>query len=361
MSNELLVIGFDDTSTVFLARAALARQHEGFGMATEDAAMVLRTTVNQQPTKIMKTSHRTRFALAGAAILAMPLAALGQATQEGFPEPEPLQLTDLVGPDSNYLLAVEASGGEMSHDDLAKKLSNPLAAMISVPFQNNFDFNGGPNSDGTQWKMNVQPVIPVSINDCWNLIIRAVIPVISQDDIGGTKLNPSGSQSGLGDTLVSAWLSPVKPTAGGWIWGVGSATMIPTGTDSNNGLGGNSWGMGPTAVVLRLQGKFSYGAMVNHVWGVGGDNGRPDINNTFMQPFFNYIPGGGWTYALNTETSYNWTAEQWTVPVNLSVKKMFSMGTQMAQWELGGRYYLEKGPNGPDFGIRATLTLLFPK
>ena len=247
------------------------------------------------------------------------------------------------------------------HDDLAAKLANPLAAMISVPFQNNFDFGGGPNGDGTQWKMNVQPVIPISLNKDWNLIARPIIPVISQDDIAGTKASPSGNQTGLGDTVFSAWFSPVEKTSGGWIWGVGPAVLIPTGTDSDNFLGGNQWALGPTGVALRQQGQFTYGILVNQLWNVGGNAGRPPVNSTYMQPFLNYIPGGGWTISLNTETTYDWTGAQATIPINLSAKKMFKIGKMPAQWELGGRYYTVKPDQGPNWGIRASLTFLFPK
>ena len=257
--------------------------------------------------------------------------------------------------------AVAPAGGAVDHDELAKKLANPLAAMISVPFQNNFDFGGGPNGDSFQWKMNVQPVIPVSLNEDWNLIFRTIVPVISQYDVAGTPGNPSGSQTGLGDVVASAWFSPVKPTKGGWIWGVGMASLWNTGTDSDNFLGGNQWGLGPTAVALRQEGVFTYGFLVNHLWNVGGTDGRPETNATFVQPFLNYIPGGGWTVALNTETTYDWTAEQFTLPINLSVKKMFKIGKMPAQWEIGGRYYADAGDYGPDYGFRASLTLLFPK
>jgi hypothetical protein len=262
---------------------------------------------------------------------------------------------------SSSASAAPASGGGQSEDELAAKLANPLAAMISLPFQNNFDWGGGPNGDGFQWKMNVQPVIPMSLNDDWNLIVRTIIPVISQNDIAGTPENPSGSQTGLGDIVASAWLSPVEPTAGGWIWGVGLASLIPTGTDSNNFLGGNQWGLGPTAVALKQKGALTIGGLVNHLWNVGGTDGRPEVNATFIQPFINYIPGGGWTFGLNSETTYDWDAGQFTIPINVFVNKMVKLGETHGQLQFGGRYYADKGDLGPNWGLRASLILLFPQ
>jgi hypothetical protein len=247
-----------------------------------------------------------------------------------------------------------AATASSTSDDLAKKLANPVAAMISIPFQNNFDFGGGPDGDGVQWKMNFQPVIPLSINEDWNLITRAIVPVISQTDVIGTS-----SQSGLSDTLVSAWLSPAEPTSGGWIWGVGVASLLPTGTEDL--LTMNQWGVGPTAIVLRQEGKFTYGMLINQVWAADTPSDRSSVNQMFIQPFFTYLPGGGWTFALNTESTYDFTGGQWTVPLNLMAAKMFKIGKIPAQWQLGARYYPEAPENGPEWGLRCSLTLLLPK
>ena len=239
-------------------------------------------------------------------------------------------------------------------DELSKKLANPIASMISIPFQNNFDWGGGPSGDGFQWKLNIQPVIPVSISEDWNLISRTIIPVILQDDIVGTSI-----QGGLSDILYSGWFSPKAPTSNGWIWGVGPALLFPTGTD--NFLTANQWAAGPTAIALKQQGKFTYGALVNHLWSYAGLGGRDPVNSTFVQPFISYIPGGGWTYSLNTEATYDWTASQWTVPVNLMVSKLITIGDTPTSWQLGARYFAEKPDNGSEWGLRFAVTIILPK
>lgn len=257
------------------------------------------------------------------------------------------------------MITTSSAASEEAGDSLAQQLANPIAALISVPFQNNFDFGAGPNGDGFQWKMNVQPVIPLSLNETWNLITRTIIPVVSQSDVGGTRLNPSGSQTGLSDTVFSAWFSPKEANSSGWIWGVGPAMLIPTGTDTL--LTSNQWAAGPTVIALKQSGKFTYGALVNHLWSYAGTGGRSRVNTTFIQPFVSYLPGDGWTYSLNTESSYDWTGSQWTLPINLMAAKMITIGKMPTQWQLGARYYAAKADQGPEWGLRFGVTLLFPK
>ncbi len=152
--------------------------------------------------------------------------------------------------------------------DLAKKLSNPVAAMISVPFQFNYDEGYGPN-DGDRLTLNIQPVIPISLNDEWNVISRTILPVIWQNDIAGD----SGEQTGLGDITQSLFFSPKHPGPSGIIWGVGPAFLVPTGTDDLLGTG--KWGAGPTAVVLKQMGGWTVGGLANHIWSFAGQEASP--------------------------------------------------------------------------------------
>ena len=151
--------------------------------------------------------------------------------------------TALIHANHEAQAAATGPGKAAGGSSIAKKLANPLAAMISIPFQQNFDWGGGPEGDGFQWKQNFQPVIPVTLNEEWNLITRAVIPYVHQSDVGGVKGNESGSQTGFMDTVFSAWLSPAKPTKNGWTLGGGVAANLPTGSET--GLTSNQWGLGP--------------------------------------------------------------------------------------------------------------------
>src|SRR5690606_35229836 len=155
----------------------------------------------------------------------------------------------------------------------------------------------GPN-DGDKAFVNVQPVIPITLNDDWNLISRTILPIAWQDDIAG----PSGDQFGLGDITQSLFFSPKAPTESGIVWGVGPVFLFPTATDDF--LGGEKWGAGPTAVVLKQFDGWTIGMLANHIWSFAGDETRNDISSTFLQPFVSYTTKDAWTFTLNTESSY---------------------------------------------------------
>jgi hypothetical protein len=236
--------------------------------------------------------------------------------------------------------------------ELAKQLQNPVASLISVPFQNNFEFNLGPNDDGFKYTLNFQPVIPVSLSENWNLIIRTIVPIISQDDV-----IPGTSQSGLSDITQSFFFSPKKPV-GGLILGFGPAMLYPTATDSL--LGTERWGAGPTVLVLKQVGGWTYGALLNHIWSYAGDDQRDYVSSTFIQPFISYTTKTKTTFGLNSESTYDWHNSQWTIPINLSISQLMKLGKMPVQFALGAKYYAG-GPSGaPDWGIRFVVTPLFP-
>ncbi len=256
-------------------------------------------------------------------------------------------------------VAVLGSGGlavaQDDSQDLAKKLSNPVAAMISVPFQFNYDEGYGPN-DGERAVLNIQPVIPISLSADWNMISRTILPVIWQNDIAG----PSGEQSGLGDITQSLFFSPKHPGLSGIVWGVGPVFLVPTATDDL--LGGGKWGAGPTAVVLKQHAGWTFGALANHIWSFAGDDDRPDISSTFLQPFVSYTTADAWTFGVNTESTYNWETQDWSVPINFTVAKLVKFDKQPVSFTAGVRYWVESPDSGPDgLGFRGVVTFLFPK
>jgi hypothetical protein len=66
-------------------------------------------------------------------------------------------------------------------------------------------------------------------------------------------------------------------------------------------------------------------------------------------------------YPLNAESSYDWVAEQWTVPINLGISQVIRIGDQAMSFQIGGKYYAEVPEGGPEWGIRSTLIFLVPK
>ena len=244
-----------------------------------------------------------------------------------------------------------------SDEELAKKAQNPIAAMISLPIQLNYDKRLGAGDDGKKWLLNVQPVIPFDLNPEWNLISRTVVPLIDQNDIapGGTL-----DESGVGDVVQSLFFSPKAPTSGGWIWGAGPVLLLPTASDKL--LGSEKWGLGPTAVVLRQHNGWTYGMLGNHIWSVAGEDKRDDISATFVQPFMGYTTRTFTTFMINTESTYDWKNKAWSVPINLTATQMLRIGGQPLTLQAGARYWADSPQGGPEgWGFRIAVTLLFPK
>lgn len=255
--------------------------------------------------------------------------------------------------DSNWTNNTQAETTPTSDThELAKKLSNPVSSLISVPFQQNFDFGMG---EGSGWKssLNIQPVIPFVLSPKWNLISRTILPIVHQHNVIG-----ESTQTGLGDMSQSFFFSPSDNKR--LILGVGPQLLIPTAT--NSFLGTRKFGVGPTFLIAKQQGPWTYGALTNHVWSVAGSDNHPDVNSTFLQPFLSYNTKAAWTYGLNSEMSYDWTGNHWSIPIHFSVAKLVKFGKQPVS--VGGtlRCWATSPAGGPEgCGLRIVVTPLFPK
>jgi hypothetical protein len=247
-------------------------------------------------------------------------------------------------------LAAGTADAQQSAADLAKKLSNPIASMISVPFQFNYDSGYG-SENGNKVLLNIQPVIPFSLNDDWNLITRTIIPIKNEYNTSGN----SGNHFGLSDTVASFWFSPKEPTAGGLIWGAGPVAYLPTSTDKL--LGPGKWGGGATVIGLMQKGPWTIGGLANQIWTFEDST----IRSSYMQPFISYTTPTAWTYSLNTETTHNWNTGEWQVPINAMISKLVTFGKQPVQFQGGIGYYASHFSNGPkEWTARFAVTFLFP-
>jgi len=244
---------------------------------------------------------------------------------------------------------------EDATENLAKKSQNPVADLISVPFQNNFKFGVGPEND-LQYILNIQPVIPVKLGADWNLITRTIAPIIDQPAM----TMGAGSTFGLGDINTSLFLSPAKP--GKFIWGVGPILQFPTATD--NVLGTGKWCAGPTAVGLFMPGQWVLGALANNIWSYAGDEDRPDVNQFLFQYFVNYNFPHGWYLTSAPIITSNWKAEsgnQWTVPFGGGVGKIVRIGKLPLNLQLQAFYNVVKPDLAEDWSVRFQFQFLFPK
>jgi hypothetical protein len=288
-------------------------------------------------------------------MLALSILSLSASAQSVAPNPPP-----------------DASSADNAAE-LAKKLQNPIASLISVPLQSNFDFGGGPAGHGSQYLLNIQPVIPFKITPDWNLIVRTIVPV--------TQVNFVLPQNvgGIGDTVQSFFLSPAQPIYG-LIVGTGPVFLYPTATDDR--ISANQFAAGPTGVVLKQSGPWTLGVLTNHLWGVGGigHNGfggdtvldedgftattpkghSNRVNSTYIQPFGSYTFPTKTTISFSADGTYDWTGRQLSVPLVGGISQLLKIDRQIISVGVAVKYAAAQPAGAPGWGVRFTLTLLFP-
>jgi hypothetical protein len=259
------------------------------------------------------------------------------------------------------LMALCGATSSYAEEDLRQAAQNPVADLISVPIQNNTNFNVG-LLDKTQNITNIQPVVPFSLNSEWNLITRTILPVIYQPPF----FAGDDTDFGIGDLNPSFFFSPKAPTpiapGVGLVWGVGPALSLPTATDDR--LGSEKWSAGPSLVALLLTKQVVTGFLVNNLWSFAGDDNRADVNAMTLQPFFNYNLPEGWYLTTSPIITANWEADsenRWTIPVGGGIGRLFKIGHQPVNAQISAYYNVETPEDtGADWQLRTQLQFLFP-
>jgi hypothetical protein len=253
-------------------------------------------------------------------------------------------------------ISIGPAHAESGHTDLARQSQNPISTLISLPFESNNNFNTGPE-DAYFQSLLIKPVVPTKINDNWNLINRAIMPVIYQEGI----VAGQSDRWGLGDLNYQAFITPAKP--GKVIWGVGPNWTMPTGS---NRFSSNKLAMGPNAVALTMPGPWVIGALVQQLWDVTGDDAAADVSNFTSQVFVNYNfknHPGLYVFSQPVFTA-NWNApsdQRWTAPVGGGIGKITAMGKQKLNLRLAAYYNAVKPDTGSEYNIQASLIFLFPQ
>lgn len=244
------------------------------------------------------------------------------------------------------------AAAEPNATELAKQTQNPIASLISVPFQGNWDVGIG-DRKATGTLLNFQPVVPFPISPSTNVILRVIMPLTSQPSVDG-----STRYGGLGDVVASVFFSPSKPSR--LIWGVGPVFLLPTAT--NKALGTEKMGMGPTAVVLTQPGKWTIGALANQIWSTDGAKDRTAVNAMYLQPFLNYNLGKGLAIGTNMEATASWKAKEvWSAPLLFTVSKIAMLGKRPVNLLMGAGPYVAGPAGAPSWRFRLAATFLYPR
>jgi hypothetical protein len=253
------------------------------------------------------------------------------------------------------VLLAQATGP--SDEELRREAQNPIANLISVPFQNNTNFPVGKYAR-VQDVLNIQPVIPFRISEDWNLITRWITPVVFQPDV----LSGAGGANGSGDLNPSLFFSPGEP--GKIIWGFGPTFLLLTATERT--LGQGKWGAGPSFVVLLQPEHWTIGFLTNSICSYAGDKVRPPVNQGLLQYFVNYNMDEGWYMGSQPIITADWranSANRWTVPFGWAFGRVTGLGKLPINAQLG-RYYGLIHPRDEPYGkwqVRMQVAMLFPK
>jgi hypothetical protein len=239
--------------------------------------------------------------------------------------------------------------------EVAKQAQNPIANVVSIPLENDFNPETGINQKDS-YVLQVKPVVPFKLSDDWTLITRTIVPVIQVPD-----LSPKvRGVTGLGDIQESLFLSPAK--SGSVIWGAGPVITFPSA--SHDILGTGKLSVGPTVVVLTIQGHWLYGVLAQNLFSVEGPSSRARVNQMLVQPFVNYNLSDGWYLVSSPVITANWKVssdKRWLVPVGGGIGKIVHWGRLPVNVALQGFRNVEHPAGTTPWSLRFQVQFLFSK
>lgn len=241
--------------------------------------------------------------------------------------------------------------------DIAKKLANPIANMISVPLQYQFSRGVGVNQGGSEQTLLFQPVAPFDLGSGDVFIVRPIVAGAREVSVQSGN-GQSFSGYGVASVTLESFFAP--NTNSSWIWGVGPYAVSPSGNSGK--FGSQQTGAGVTGVVLNRDGPWTYGLLAYQSWSLGGNPTFGTQNNLYGQPFVAYTTKNAVTVTANMEAQYNYDARRTSNPLYVGVSKLMVFDGTPISFGAGPMYYVSNTPGGPSgWGARATATLVILK
>ncbi len=251
----------------------------------------------------------------------------------------------------------EGKAAEQSASDLAKQTQNPVADLISLPFQYNIFFGTGDKSK-TKSTLLIEPVIPLHLNKEWTFIARPIIPLIDMPPL----IDGQNRNQGLGNVQFEGFFTPKTKVFGDWTIGIGPTLEFPTNSGPDNRLGSDNWSAGPALLLMQSKGPWVFGGLLTQLWSYSGND--PEVNTTSLQPFVNYNMKDGWYLHSDPTFTADWAADAsqiWTIPIGGGIGKVVKIGKMPVNFRLAAYYFLQSPRSGSDWQLQFQIQFLFPE
>jgi hypothetical protein len=245
--------------------------------------------------------------------------------------------------------------GASSATDLAKQTQNPVADLISVPFQYNSFFETGPKGK-TKNVLLIEPVIPIHLNKEWNFIARPIVPLIEMPPF----MDGQNRNHGLGNIQFEGFFTPKKKVFGCWTIGLGADLEFPTNSGPDNRFGSDNWSAGPALLLMQEKGHWVFGGLLTQLWSYHGNDA--EVNTTSLQPFVNYNLKDGWYLHSDPTFTADWSADSsqtWTIPLGGGFGKVHKFGKMPVNFRLAAYYFAQAPRTGSDWQLQFQIQFIF--